>query len=55
MKQLVIYVHGKGGNASEAEHYQSLFPESDVKGFDYHSEYPWDAKKEFSEIGRAHV
>lgn len=49
MKQLVIYVHGKGGNASEAEHYQSLFPESDVKGFDYHSEYPWDAKKEFSE------
>ena len=49
MKQLVIYVHGKGGNVSEAEHYISFFPESEVKGFDYHSEYPWEAKKEFSE------
>lgn len=49
MKQLVIYVHGKGGNASEAERYKSLFPESDVKGFEYNSEYPWDAKVEFSE------
>ena len=49
MKQLVIYVHGKGGNASEAKHYQSLFPESDVKGFEYHSKYPWDAKVEFSD------
>lgn len=37
LKQLVIYVHGKGGNASEAEHYKSLFPESDVIGFDYGS------------------
>lgn len=48
MKQLVIYVHGKGGNADEAEHYKSLFPESDVIGFDYKSQNPWEAKKEFT-------
>ena len=47
MKSLVIYVHGKGGNADEAEHYKPLFPNCDVIGFDYKSETPWDAKKEF--------
>ena len=35
MKELVIYVHGKGGEAEEAEHYKPLFPKSDVIGFDY--------------------
>ena len=48
MKNLVIYVHGKGGNADEALHYKGLFPEADVLGFDYKAETPWDAKKEFS-------
>ena len=47
MKDLVIYVHGKGGNADEALHYKSLFPDADVLGFDYKAETPWDAKKEF--------
>jgi hypothetical protein len=47
MKNLVIYVHGKGGNADEALHYKSLFPDADVFGFDYKAETPWDAKKEF--------
>lgn len=47
MKKLVIYVHGKGGNADEVEHYKSLFPKSDVIGFDYKSQNPWEAKKEF--------
>ena len=35
VKHLVIYVHGKGGNANEAEHYKPFFAESDVIGFDY--------------------
>ena len=48
MKSLVIYIHGKGGNADEANHYKALFPNCDVIGFDYKSETPWDAKKEFS-------
>ena len=48
MKSLVIYVHGKGGNAEEAKHYQPLFAESDVIGFDYKSQNPWEAKEEFT-------
>ena len=47
MKRLVIYVHGKGGTAEEAKHYQPLFAESDVIGFDYKSQNPWEAKNEF--------
>lgn len=43
----VIYVHGKGGSADEAEHYRALFPNSEVIGFDYHSQTPWEAKEEF--------
>lgn len=50
MKQIVIYVHGKGGTADEARHYQPLFAESDVIGFDYKSPNPWEAKREFSEF-----
>ena len=48
MKHLVIYVHGKGGSAEEAKHYQPLFADSDVIGFDYKSQNPWEAKSEFS-------
>ncbi len=44
---LVIYVHGKGGNAGESEHYKKLFTDCDVAGFDYKSETPWDFKDEF--------
>ena len=50
MKRLVIYVHGKGGTAEETEHYKPLFPESDVIGFDYKSQNPWEAKSEFSDL-----
>ena len=49
MKNLIIYIHGKGGNADEAQHYKSLFPDYNVVGFDYKSNTPWDAKKEFSD------
>ena len=48
MKKGMIYIHGKGGNVGEADHYKALFPEYDVIGFDYKSETPWDAKEEFS-------
>ena len=47
MKDLILYVHGKGGSAQEAEHYQTLFPKDKVVGFDYRSQTPWEAKKEF--------
>ena len=54
MKQIVIYVHGKGGNAEEAKHYQPLFAESDVIGLDYKSQNPWEAKREFSDFYDLH-
>ena len=45
----VIYIHGKGGNAAEAEHYNSLFPSCNVIGLEYKSFTPWDAGKEIRE------
>lgn len=47
MKKLVVYVHGKGGSAAEAEHYKPLFIGADVIGFDYKARNPWEAKAEF--------
>ena len=49
MKNLVIYVHGKGGNAEEAEHFKHkpFFENADVFGFDYKAQTPWEAKEEF--------
>lgn len=49
MKEVIFYVHGKGGCAEESEYYKKFFPESDVYGFDYKAENPWDAKKEFTD------
>ena len=49
MKQKpVVYIHGKGGSANEAAHYELLFPTHDVIGFAYRAQTPWDAKAEFS-------
>lgn len=46
-RSVVIYIHGKGGNAAEAEHYKPLFKDSDVYGLEYKSQTPWEAKEEF--------
>lgn len=46
MKNAVIYIHGKGGSASESEHYKPLFPDYDVIGLDYKTFTPWEAGKE---------
>lgn len=48
MNRLIIYIHGLGGNAKEAEHYKPLLKKSDVIGFDYKAKNPWEAKEEFS-------
>lgn len=42
----VLFVHGKGGNAGEAEHYKDLFTDCDVYGIDYHGNTPWETKPE---------
>lgn len=47
MKRIVIYVHGKGGNAKEANHYKALFKKDAVAGLDYKATDPWTAKEEF--------
>ncbi|MBR3641166.1 MAG: alpha/beta hydrolase, partial [Oscillibacter sp.] len=47
MADTVIYVHGRGGSAAEAELYRPLFPACEVIGFDYRAQTPWEAKDEF--------
>ena len=58
MKRAVVYIHGKGGSAAEAEHYRPLFPDAEVIGFDYRSETPWEAEEEFpaffETVGQTH-
>lgn len=46
MKKTVLYVHGKGGSADEADRYKALFPDCDVVGSDYRGEMPWEVKEE---------
>ena len=47
MKNAVIYVHGEGGNAEEANRYKQFFDDSfEIIGFDYKSLNPRDAKIE---------
>lgn len=43
----LVYIHGKGGSASASEQFKSLFPDRDIYGFDYKSEYPWEAESEY--------
>ena len=35
MKKAVLYIHGKGGSAAEADHYKELFTSYEVIGLDY--------------------
>ena len=46
-RRLAVYVHGKGGSAAEAAHYEPLCPGWDVIGFDYQAQTPWEARTEF--------
>ena len=47
MSKAIIYIHGKGGNADEADHYKALFENCEVIGFDYVAQSPWKAREEF--------
>ena len=49
MKELILYIHGKGGCAGESEHYKLLFPECEVIGLDYQTFTPWETRKEIRE------
>ena len=50
MKNLAVYVHGKGGNSNEAEHYKKFFPHDDVIGFDYKEQDFFEVKKDFQKF-----
>ena len=49
MKELVVYIHGKGGSAGESEHMKLLFPDCEVIGLDYQTFTPWETGKEIRE------
>ena len=49
MKELVLYIHGKGGSADESEHYKLLFPDREVMGLAYAGADPWEVGKEIHE------
>ena len=44
----ILYIHGKGGSATESEHYKSLFPDCEVIGLDYQTFTPWETGKEIA-------
>ena len=46
MPDAILYVHGKGGSADEAERYRTLCPGYDVFGLDYRGATPWETKDE---------
>ena len=48
MSKGLLYIHGKNGSPTEAEHYRKLFPGYEVVGLDYAAETPWEAQAEFS-------
>ena len=49
MKDLILYIHGKGGSAAESEHYKLLFPDCEVLGLDYQTFTPWETGAEIRE------
>ena len=46
MRDLVLYIHGKGGGPLESEHYKPLFLGCEVLGLDYQTSTPWEAGAE---------
>ena len=43
MKRAILYVHGKGGSAGEADRLRAICPGFAVLGVDYRGELPWEA------------
>lgn len=54
-ENLVLYIHGRGGSHTEAEHYKTLFKGCDVFGFDYISETIQQAKEEFPTLFKTYA
>ena len=50
MKQVLLYIHGKGGNAREASRYRPLCPAYEVVGVDYQGELPWQVGSQLRHV-----
>ena len=46
LKKAVLYIHGKGGSAEEADRYKIICNGYDVFGLDYKGTAPWETKEE---------
>lgn len=49
MKKAIIYVHGKGGSALEAERFKKNCPSFEMVGVDYREYLPWIVEKQVRE------
>ena len=50
MKKAMLYIHGKGGCALEADHYKRICAGYDVIGLDYRACTPWEANGELASV-----
>lgn len=48
MKRGILYVHGKGGSAAEADRFRAVCPGFDVLGTDCQGEFPWEAASQIA-------
>lgn len=55
MRGAILYVHGKGGDSTEAARFGPLFPNCAVMGLDYRSDTPWGTGEEIRVAVRALV
>ena len=50
MKKAILYIHGKGGNYTEAELYQKSCKGFDIFGVDYNEYLPWIVNKQIEVV-----
>ncbi len=50
LRKVIIYVHGKGASAAEAERFKKIVPDYDIVGVDYQEYLPWIVEKQIKEV-----
>ncbi|KRK52476.1 hypothetical protein FC97_GL000278 [Companilactobacillus kimchii DSM 13961 = JCM 10707] len=50
LKKVILYVHGKGGSAAEAERFKRVCPDYDIVGIDYKEYLPWVVEKQIKDV-----
>ena len=49
LKKVILYIHGKGGSAAEAERFKEVCPDYDIVGIDYKEYLPWIVEKQIKD------